>query len=383
MINNLAGKVKVHYTKASISTINSRDLKDNDVGPIQQILTYVNYLPIPITVIDRSGLRHIVPSVHNSHEEQFIIRHEIRVRHDCIGELKKMLSCIGTSTNHELNLIKTIFLEKQENRYYQGFVVNLDFKIDLNTLKINGGNLYIKSKDVVISTQSIMSAPSHPFSEDTIGDNIILGSDNLDLDLGSPSFKIEIIDNNNEIGQRFVYALGEIHQINPKTDLKRHSGIYTTTIEPNVINDVGYSLAQKRFTSQEAEEQLGVFKTKDLAKSAGDLKEVRREEIIRLEHSNNLLKQEVTAQKQKFDSDMQLLQHQRTMEELQHQVLVNKLEREKDQIEHVREMERTERKEYYDKVSQTRKDVSEIIKFLPHVVIGIGAIIVAVQKMKK
>lgn len=383
MINNLAGRVKVHYTKASISTINSRDLKDADIGPIQQILSYVNYLPIPITVVDRAGFRHIVPSVHNSLEEQFIIRLEIRVRHDCVGELRKLLSCTNTVANHELNLLKTIFLEKQEQRYHNGFVVNLDYKVDLDTLKINGGNLYVKSRDIVVSTLDLKSAPSHPFAEDTICDNVILGSDNLDHDLGSPSFKIEIIDNNDDIGSRFVFALGEIHQIKPKTDLKRHSGVYVTTIEPNIINDLGYSLTQKRFTSQEAEEQLGVFKTRDLAKSAGDLKEVRKEEIIRLEHSNSLLKHEVATQKQKFDSEMQMLQHQKNMDELQHQVLINKLEREKDQIEHVRELERSERKDYYDKVSQTRKDTSEIIKFLPHVIIGIGALIVAVRKMQK
>lgn len=383
MINNLASKVKVHYTRASISTINARELKDADIGPIQQILTYVNYLPIPITVVDRSGFRHIVPSTHNSTEELFIVRQEIRVRHDCVGQLRKLLSCTNTNTNHDLNLIKTIFLDKQEQRYYNGFVVYLDYKLDLDTLKINGGNLYVKSRDIIVSTMDVQNAPSHPFAEDTIDENVILGNDNLDQDLGSPSFKLEIIDNNDEIGQRYVSILGEVHAVKPKTDLKRHSGIYVTGLEPNVINGLGYSLIQKKYTVQEAEEHLGVYKTRDLARSAGDLKEVRREELVRLEHTNAVLKQEVTSQKQKFDAEMQAVQHQRSMDELQHQVLVNKLEREKDQIEHVRELERSERKEYYDRVSSTRKDVSEIIKFLPHIVIGIGAIVIAVKKMQK
>lgn len=383
MINNLASKVKVHYTRASISTINARELKDDDIGPIQQILTYINYLPIPITVVDRSGFRHIVPSTHNSTEELFIVRQEIRVRHDCVGQLRKLLSCTNTSTNHDLNLIKTIFLDKQEQRYYNGFVVYLDYKLDLDTLKINGGNLYVKSRDIIVSTLDIQNAPSHPFAEDTIDENVFLGGDNLDQDLGSPSFKIEIIDNNDEIGKRYISLLGEIHQINPKSDLKRHSGVYVTGIEPNIINGLGYSLLQKKYTIQEAEEQLGIHKTRDLARSSGDLKEARREELVRLEHTNAVLKQEVSAQKQKFDAEMQSIQHQRTLDELQHQVLVNKLEREKDQIEHVREIERSERKDYLDRVSSTRKDLSEIIKFLPHVIIGIGAIVVAVKKLQK
>lgn len=384
MINNLASKVKVHYTKASLSTIIARELKDSDIGPVQQILSYINTLPIPITVVDRSGFRHTVPSTHFNGEEQFIIRQEIRIRHDCLGQLRKILSCTNTNSNHELNIIKSLFLDKEEQRFYiGGFTINLDYKIDLDTLRFNGGNLYIKSRDIVISTMDIRNAPSHPFAEDTIDENVFLGGDNLEQDLGSPSFKIEIIDNNEEIGRRYVNLLGEIHKIEPKSDLKRHSGIYVTTLVPNIINGLGYSLEQKKYDTQEAEITLGIFKTKDLAKNAGDLKEVRKEELLRLEHSNALLKQEMTAQKQKFDTEMQTLQHQRTLDELQHQVLVKRLEKEKDQIEHVRELERNERKDYYDKVSQTRKDTSEIIKFLPHIIMGIGAIIIAAKKFSK
>ena len=382
MINNLASKVKVHYTRASVSTIIDRDLKDADIGPVQQTITFVNYLPIPITVVERSGFRHSVPSTHMHGEEQFIIRQEIRIRNDCIGQLRKILSCMNTNTNYDLNVIKNIFLDQKEQRYYNGFVIKLDYKIDLDTLKINGGTLYSKTRDLIISSLSLNDCPSHPFAEDTIDENVFLGGDNLEQDLGSPSFKIEIIDNNDEIGNRFVLTLGEVHQIKPKSDLKRHSGIYVTTIEPNIINGMGYSLLQKKYTPKEAEEQLGIFRTKDLAKNAGDLKEARREELTRLEHNVLLLKQEVLTQKQTFDSEMQTVQHRRAMSELEHQVLINKLEKEKQQIEHVRELERAERKDYLDKVSQTRKDTSEIIKFLPHLIIGIGAIVVAVKKMK-
>lgn len=394
MINNLANNLKIKYTKASIPTISAASLKDCEIGPITTTTTYVNNLPIDIVVVDRSGFRHTVPSTYSAFDPTFSIHVMMRIRHQSVNEVRKFLSFISTDNNQELKIIKEIILDQNEQRFYAGLSVCICHRVTLEEIKDNNGSIYINSKDIVLSSASLINAPAHPYAEDTISDNFFMGTNNLDQELGCPTTKIEIVDNNLIIGERFVLVLGAVRKIIPKTDIKRDSGVYVTTLEPNVVNDSGYSIITKRYELDEMESSLLIFRTKDLAISSGDAAGVRKEELIRMDHANNLLKQEFIKQKQEFDFKLHELQSEKSIETLELEKENITLKRQNDRLEHEREIDKAERKDYYDRISQERKDYYEktsqgrkesldIMKFLPAAIMAMGAIYMALSKVPK
>ena len=154
-------------------------------------------------------------------------------------------------------------------------------------------------------------------------------------------------------------------------------------METNVLNETGFSLVQKKYGFEEAQEILGIYKSKEEAVNAGDLKLARREELARLEHDNSVIKQEYLNLKTTLDAEISKREHESKLQLLEAQRTIDKLTREKQEVEHFREMERTVRKEAYENRSLERKDVSEIIKFLPFVIMTIGALIAAFNKSSK
>lgn len=382
MINNVASKIKVVHTKAELSPIAPYQEKMTDYGPIETRTCYINNLPVDITVIDRNGFRHSVKSNLNGSTYSFIIRTEIKIRYDSIQEIRKLLSCIETKYNQTLTTIKEVVLSKAQNETYNGFSIYLDHVVDIDDLKKNNGSFYCKPKDVVLSTHSTYTAPAHPYAEDSVND-FFFPNDEGKIVAGVPVFRIEVIDNADQIGNRYLYCFGVLHELFPKSDIERDSGVYLTLMETNVLNDTGFTLVQKKFTFEEAQETLGLYKTKEEAVNAGDIKLARREELARLEVENQRLKQEYLLTKTTLDSQLSLKEHENKVELLEAQKVIDKLTREKSEIEHFREMERAQRKENYENRSLERKDVSEIIKFLPFVIMTIGALIAAFNKSSK
>jgi hypothetical protein len=57
------------------------------------------------------------------------------------------------------------------------------------------------------------------------------------------------------------------------------------------------------------------------------------------------------------------------------------LERENEQLTILRENEKNDRKDFFERNSQYRKETIDYLKFLPHLIISIGAIYLAVNKL--
>lgn len=382
MINNVVPRLCVHHTKSFVSPITLYKRTETEIGPVETRVTYINNLPVDVSIVDRSGFRHTVPSNHKGNDFKFTVRSEIKIRNESIREIKKYLSCLDTKFNHDLTIIKQVLLDGDNSNSFGGFIVYLDYSVELEELKQSGGSIYCKPKDIVISLCNIYNAPMHPFCEDSIQDYFLPdGADNQDL--SSPVFKIELVDNNNSVGNRYVFAFGGLQEVRPKTDINRDSGVYLTMMESTVFNDKGFSFVQKKFTFEEAKEKLGMYKTREEAASAGDLHLSRKEELARLEHSNSILKHEFLEYKNKIELLTSQNDHEKKIYEGKMQERLDKLKAEKDEIEHFRELERTARKEDYERKSLERKDSSELIKILPLLVITIGSLIAAFSKSSK
>ena len=170
MINNVASRIKVTHTKAALSPVNPYHEVKTDYGPIETRVCYLNNLPVDITVVDRNGFRHTVKSNINGASYSFIIRTEIKIRHDAIKDIRKFLSCLDTKMNQTLTVIKEVIVSKSPTETYNGFSIYLDYSVDFEELKINNGSMYCKPVDVVLSTSSIYNTPAHPYAEDSVND---------------------------------------------------------------------------------------------------------------------------------------------------------------------------------------------------------------------
>lgn len=380
MINNVSKTLKVVHVKPIQACITRKEVQETECGPVETIVRYFNYLPNDVTIVERSGFRHVVASrigsTNNPGKQQFIIRTEIRIRTEASVTIRKLLSQTDARFNYDISLIKEIFLDKHTGSWNCGSVITIDHCITQDTMVENGGSIYCKPKDLVISTINPYKAPSHPFCEDTIEDFYYPFRITDSIHKGSPAFRIEIIDNDNEIGNRYTYVFGDLVEITPKIDNRRQSGVYLSYVRKDLTEETGYTIDQKRFEFSELESALGIFKTKEEARAAGDVSTARKEELARKEHENAVLKQELLTSKANLDK----IEHERAMEKIENQKKLDDLDARRREAEFQRDMRREERKDDYDRRSSERKDFSEMMKFLPYLVIAVGGIVAAFAK---
>lgn len=373
------------HTQCAIPVIGLSDKTELEAGPVKTSIRYINRTPIDITVVERNGLRHVVPSNMNNGPQVFIIRKEIRIEPQYVPEVKKFLACVD-SKNDELVKIKMHVLGDKTNATYNAVRFFTDHEITLSMLKTGEGTVYCKPSDVVVSSLNVYSCPPHPYSEDTISDYVL--QNHSPPKYGSPYFRIELIDSNDGVGNRYMKVFGDMHEVSPVKSVDKPDGVYLTYLVPSLNPDLAFSLARNVYTFQEAEEVLGIFKSKELAENYGDIKQGRKEELAKGEHATTLLKQELIDTKLQHEVDqtekdriISDLEYSRKIEEAKLSERIRILEREKVEIEHLRDLEKNIRKDYYENRSYERKDQSEVVKFIPYMIMGIGAIIVAIMKL--
>lgn len=385
MINRVTPRIRVVHTQCCLSPINLNDRTHLDVGPVQTKISYINKTGVDLSLIERSGLRYTVPSEMNIGTRVFIIRTETRIQRNALDEISKFLQQHNT-TGDNLSKIKFSILENKNKTTWDGLAVYIDHEIDIDEINNAGGSIYVKPKDVVLSRSSIYNAPPHPYSEDSISDYVLQNEDPPTP--GSPYFRLELIDNDNSIANRFISVFGDLHELVPKQDENRENGIYYSRVVKSLNIDLPYSVDRKKYSFKDAEEALGIYRTKEEALSFGDIKNARKEALVELEHQINLMKSEL--QNKKIENDAITADNERTisdiefsrkLEEAKYQERIRILEREKAEIEHLRELEKNMRKDYYENRSYERKDQSEIVKFIPYMIMGIGAVIVAFMKL--
>ncbi|BAQ02644.2 hypothetical protein [Ralstonia phage RSL2] len=206
--------------------------------------------------------------------------------------------------------------------------------------------------------------------------------------MGENGLSVEIIDNQERIGPRYMRLLGKVMRIDAVKNALKRDGVYLkyrglmTTSQGPVEDIVDYippeampeakwlyrSFAEAR-TAPEHEVELG-FELKHLdlqgkktAAETSNLKAEQDKEKLELEHRN--------AQ----------LQAQLEEEERRTRHFENELNRRYAREDHATKIEQLRTKDYFEERSIERKDSSEMWKFIPTVVMGAGAAIVALKSL--
>lgn len=246
--------------------------------------SFVNYSRTPISVVDRNGIRFRVANVPDKYSGEFIIRTEYVVPRQSMEDIQRMFLYTEDHPDDypELRLLREAFSVGQFDRFAQkSFFIDTIIKQEEFKDK---KSVYVSNQDLILTTEPIDRKVMHPFGRSSL---VTERYAEMSENFKGVSMFVEIIDNDNLIGDRFMYTAKRVFKIPALKDIRRESGIYLGLVEKYPDRDDGVSSA--RFDLQEGEEKLGLYRTQEEAISAGDVKSLREEEIARLQHDNKQL----------------------------------------------------------------------------------------------
>ena len=432
MFNNTVDDVPLVSGFAELAAITKRGNADNGSGPVSFNISFINHLGYPITVVNRQGFRHVVPVADTtSREAVFRVRMQISVTVAGFQHLKVFMSSLPQGKYKIMHDIKEVW-ETQSKIRHHGGVPFMSFVIDYviePKVFFDTKSVYHRDSDYVISRDDIMGAPAHPYHPDAA----VLDRSAFDPDSNSASYaciQFELIEEpEHPMSPRYVCISNRAFKITPKRDARRAPGLYVNSLSKDPENHARTRAVQEVYGFSEMEKELGIFLTAEEALSAGDLKSVRQERLAELEHQTVLVRRELENQKAVTDQmriereeETRRIEHERRQETLAAETALNKQIAENKLIAEAAEQlkaevrlnierletERTQRmalfkenltirellrkdhfesiglqrKDSYDEQSTLRKDYTEVLKFLPVAVIGIGALVTAVSKYR-
>ena len=192
-------------------------------------------------------------------------------------------------------------------------------------------------------------------------------------------FSVDIVDPYGKLGDMFINIGGVISKVrvirNPNYESE---GIYVSrSVEPSLANPTGY--ARTKF-ELDKHTDVPLFSTPALAQSHGDV-------LARLKEEHELSIQQIKFQHEQFklDAEKTKLSHVEKLQELESEVKLEqnkqaKLKTDLDELKIQKEKEFMALKHQMEMRSLDRKDSSEIVKWIPALVVSAGAIMVALKK---
>lgn len=432
MFNNTVDNVPLVGGFAELAAITKRGNADISDGPVSFNISYINHLGYPVTVVNRQGFRHVVPvSGSTSREAVFRVRIKIAVTVAGFQDLKVFMSSLPEGKYKIMHDIKGVWETQSKIKHY-GTIPYMSFVVDYviePKAFFDTTSVYHRDSDCVISRLDILGAPAHPYHPDAA----VLDRSAFDPESNSSSnacIQFELIeDPDHPMAPRYVCISNRAFKITPKRDVRRAPGLYVTSLSKDPENHARTRAVQEVYNFEEMEKELGIFLTAEEAMTAGDLKSVRQERLAELEHQTALVRRELENQKSvteqlrlEREEESRRIEHERRQENLAAETALNRQIAENKLISEAAEQLKAEiklnvdrleservqrmalfkenmairdllRKDHYDSVSlqrkdsyddqsTKRKDYSELLKFLPVAIIGIGALVTAVSKYR-
>ena len=348
----------------------------NRLNGIRREITYSNRTHTSITLVDRNGIRYHIPrlnptdsSVPTYHHNSFIIHESIEIDCQRYGEIATYLEALDVEKiSKPLKVFREEFFKKVQTVGVTGHIprvvtIRMDYIIPREDIQSHR-TVYLSMMDLLISINPLVETTRHPYEIQSLtsyGLNDIVDKWQQDIQLDSGMlYHIDIVDNEKRVGQRFFPIGDSIHRIDSVTSMTRSSGVYFTAVNPSAPLEI--QIDQKKLTYEEAEAQLGLGRTEEEARYQGNIKLRREAELAELNRKIH----ELTLESKQKDK--------------QHREEIQELELEKARFKAEIENKKLERKDYYEERSHARKDTSEVIKFIPGLILGIIAIVIAARK---
>lgn len=321
---------------------------------------------------------------------------------ECLNLLIRASNVQGVTNKAQGELIRslTLIINQYERNTPYILQVSLKFSVKIPSKDVNGVfkdfNVYIPEAGIVVCSESCHSVTIHPDSQKYRDHQ----DKQLDQSFFPTGLAFEIVDNYTNIGERYFFSGKEVLRVNPIEDPSRVCGLYvyhySVTLNGEGVceirkylleNPEEYGIKDKTLVTEfdKGCVKHGLFRTAAEAKTSGnpeiieskelEAEKTRRKEAERmleeLKHEGALASHELS--KAMNASKAELLEVQR-----QNEILKNKLTEEKLKRDSEYDEKKKQRDDYYDDRSSKRKDTSEIIKWVPTIIgaaIAVGAIL--------
>lgn len=310
---------------------------------------------------------------------EIIVSIDIEIAPSLRSKFEQFLSQVGENSSGELRFIREEYIRCRNSNMPGFMTLKLDYPVSLETLKANGGSIYLYEVDTVISLSTMGDAPPHPFSDAGVQARLAHESGFLGDDKKF-SMQIEIVDNGGFIGDRFCNVLGQVYRLQPKKDPTRKDGVYKVGNTPASSESTRTELGSVFYPIEQAEETFRLYRSFEQAQDLGD--EGTRQKREAAEAEQQLVKTKAELAQAKADIDKQALEIEAARQAMQvefdeHQRRMTALrEEEKTKID----FERMRQKDFYEERSYQRKDESEVMKHWPTIILGVGAFFMALGK---
>jgi hypothetical protein len=409
-VNNVdIGIIHGNTSVGDTSNYNSQR-EDAFSGPISCKVTYYNHCIFDIVVVERSGLKQVVKTKSWNRKPMFVVRRTYVVGNESFKDLSEYFTYTpNDNLTDVMKVFKTVYTNTLKNLPHSlSVTVVIENSIDENQIKLNNGDVYFVTEDVLITDKPLMTAPNHPFNARAFNQDSFNNFTDSNGDIG---VNFEIVDNQNRFGDRYLMLARKVYKLSPKSDYIRQDGLYITSMERDPLNEGKKKPIQSYFPLENLEENYGIFKTLEEAQTGGDIQSLRKETIISLEHNyrvelqnlknisldrereNNDLKHQIQQVQLKAESDNQVRKERMAaieQENKEKDARRDQAERESKEAYAERERVRNEEtarlvqtnkfleadlerqrnmtKDFYEGKSYAMKNTSELIKWIPTMV---------------
>jgi hypothetical protein len=372
-------EVATYFSSAKVSP---PSLTENRLGmtPMEYRVSYINNLPVPVTIVWRSGLKFVLRPEPSMTNNKLLVRIHIVIGRAVKSDIERVLSEVTTKSSDELKAMREAFSLQIKESTYGGATVILDYPIGIDVLRNNGGSIYCHELDSVISLADINSVPYHPFSPEGRNQRIIEANTSV-INQYDFNYSIEIVDNEGRYGERYLNISNKIYRVVPKMDPNRQNGVYVLSNSP-VEGKLGISeVGVTYYTFDDAETELHLFRTREDAAELGDKQTARKRELAELDHEMALQRLELTRTKQLYEREVVERERETRRMEREREAHLSAMQDLREAAEHSMAFERQRIKDHYESLSFKRKDQSELVRWIPAIITGIGAILTVLSPL--
>lgn len=357
-----------------------------------------------ITVVNRSGLRTVIPPLHNARFHYLSIICTYKLGFNVNVDTHDLLNDEGHATSLEAQKLEGAFFNDDiRPGHALGRRHHIEYRISRNEFHENAGALYVPNLDLVLSIHRNEHVCQHPYSKVGVRQALIDNDHVLSLNEGL-SYQVKIVDRHGKFGDRFVNIDSNVFHIRTIRNSDVPDGVYVLSPVPS-IGQMDMSLPLSAYyTFDEAEASLHLYKTFMDAKTLGNPNDMYKRELEQRAHElkkeQQLWNEQVhrrtiaaDAEKRAWEIERDRIKREQALREDALQIKANetaRIEREtayrRAQLEHDLQYlkEINEERNYIRKEqSERRKEILDVIKYIPALITGLGGIYLAYKKIKK
>lgn len=389
--------------------------KGNGKSAVEINQTYYNNLPCDVTIVDKHGIRHVCPKALGGNELKFTIRTTYTIGEAAYSDLRRLFAGQRGTMNTEMKIICTRLTSGNAGDFQRQLIISIDHCVTYDQLLQCHGNVYVRDADTVVSLHSLEDAQAHPRAFGTVSERAYVES--LGSGVQGFAFGLGIVMVDRRPGSQVMYTflMNQVKTIPVCKDTSKTEGFYITTLERSAVKENGQNLVPLHYLLEDAN-KIGIWASREQAISAGDVKLLREEEMLRLKHDSERAKIEAATDKATFERETaerqrlhveevgrinresamrdqihdtrvlelkeQNAEADRRHEDTQRGAEIAVKERERVYNDHIRSLqrEREEANNRYEMIASGRKDWTEYLKIISGTITTMGVLIVAFNK---